>query len=177
LPENQKTYLAELRYHGMAGAAIEDFGQEFVEPIEDIIVRNKFEIKEIDNFLLARHAREANAQLERINPDREKNEALSGMTNEQADRILTEYRNNTDMQEIGRIADLIGNFSRDLLVESGLETAETVQKWRDTYQHYVPLMREGFGSRMLKRGAGSTCAGSPSPGPGPSAKSKTCWST
>lgn len=78
LPEAQDAYLAELRYHGMAGAAIEDFQRDHVDPLLESIQKSGLTIDQVDDYLHARHAPEANAQLKRINPDREDNDALSG---------------------------------------------------------------------------------------------------
>lgn len=153
LPEAEDAYLAELRYHGMAGAAIDDFQREHVDPLLKVISESGTGMEDVDLYLQARHAREANAQLERINPDRPDNTALSGMSNQEAAAILARL-DSPALRDIGARVDAITAARREKLVDAGLETQDTVDKWEAAYQHYVPLKREGHGSSMPRRGKG-----------------------
>ena len=74
-----------------AGAKIEDFTNEHVDPLIEFISKTDLKIEDIDVYLHARHAAEANAQLKRINPDRENNESLSGMSDEYADQVINSF--------------------------------------------------------------------------------------
>jgi len=157
LPETEDAYLAELRYHGMAGAAIEDFQRDHVDPLLAAVQAAGLSTADIDEFLHARHAPEANAQLKRINPDRKGNDALSGMSNEESAAVIERARAAGKLyalEDIGRRADAITAARRNLLVQSGLETRETVSQWEQTYSHYVPLHREGKGDRLPRKGKG-----------------------
>ena len=157
LPEGEDAYLAELRYHGMAGAAIEDFHREHVEPLMEAIADAKLTVDDVDLYLRARHAPEANAQLERINPDREDNQALSGMSNDEAAAVMAKFRADGHSDALNGIAervDAITAARRRMLVEAGLETQETVDKWEETYRYYVPLKREGHVGQLPPRGKG-----------------------
>jgi len=157
LPEAEDAYLAELRYHGMAGAAIEDFQRDHVDPLLAAVQAAGLSTADIDEFLHARHAPEANAQLKRINPDRKDNDALSGMTDEEAAAVIEKARATGKLdalEDIGRRADAITAARRNLLVQSGLETRETIAQWERTYSHYVPLHREGKGDRLPRKGKG-----------------------
>ncbi len=157
LTEEQDAYLAETRYHGMAAAAIDDFEETHIDPLMKVMSDAGLSVEDVDRFLHARHAREANERLKKINPEREDNEALSGMTNEEAVRILTETRTGRNAgayEQIGEMVDQMTAARRALLVEAGLETPETVARWESTYQHYVPLMREGKSGAMPRRGRG-----------------------
>lgn len=157
LPEAEDAYLAELRYHGMAGAAIEDFQRDHVDPLLAAVQAAGLSTADIDEFLHARHAPEANAQLKRINPDRKDNDALSGMSDEQAAAVIERARSAGKLdalEDIGRRADAITAARRNLLVQSGLETRETIDQWERTYSHYVPLHREGKGDRLPRKGKG-----------------------
>ena len=81
-------------------------------------------VAEVDNYLHARHAPEANAQLERINPDRDDNKALSGMSNEEAAK--REERQTAPVTNFLRnlkISDPGGEFLDAL-------TDRSVEKWR-----------------------------------------------
>jgi len=179
LAEPEDAYLSELRYHGMAGAAIEDFQRDHVDPLVEKISESGLDIEDVESYLHARHAPEANAQLKRINPidpqkdlnigeDGDKsrglkdNDGLSGMTNEAASTIIADFEASGDLQkleEIAALTDAITASQRKLLVESGLETAKTVAKWESTYEFYVPLQREGFGDTPPQRGKGFSVTG------------------
>jgi predicted GNAT family acetyltransferase len=157
LPEEQDAYLAETRYHGMAAAAIEDFQEEHVDPMLELMSSNDIDISEADEYLHARHAKEANARLKEINPDRPDNEALSGMTDNEADLILDHVNglpNSESFKELGKMVDKVTKAHRDILLESGQESKETIKEWEDTYDFYVPLMREGKPGRIPRRGRG-----------------------
>ncbi|MDE2022334.1 MAG: hypothetical protein KGI71_05500, partial [Patescibacteria group bacterium] len=107
---------------------------------------------QLDRYLYARHAQEANAYLREINPDRDDRDALSGMTDEEADRILKEAP--ASMERLGRRVDAIVARTRDLMVSYGLESQATIDAWRARYQYYVPLQRAGFEDEGT-RGTGS----------------------
>jgi hypothetical protein len=158
LPEEQDAYLAETRYHGMAAAAIEDFQEEYVNPILELMSSNDIDIAEADEYLHARHAKEANARLKEINPDRENNEALSGMTDIESNAILNGISSSPKaeaFQSLGEMVDQVTKAQRDILRESGLESEETIKQWENTYKYYVPLMREGKSEgKMPRRGRG-----------------------
>jgi hypothetical protein len=157
LPEGQDAYNAETRYHGIASAAIEDFEEEHIEPILDLMGDNDIDIDQLDDYLHARHAKEANAVLMERNPDRADNESLAGMTDNEADLILnhvSELPNSAAFEELGRMHDRITKAHRDILRESGQVSPETIEQWEDTYDFYAPLMREGKVSRMPRRGRG-----------------------
>lgn len=88
LPENEDAYLAELRYHGMAGAAIEDFQRDHVDPMLKAIKDAGLDIDRVDEFLHARHAKEANAQLRKINPTEDELEQRIAEAAESGDFVL-----------------------------------------------------------------------------------------
>lgn len=162
LTEAEDAYLAELRYHGQAGAAIEDFQREHVDPLVKQVSESGLTIDEVDKYLHARHAPEANAQLAKVNPDREDNQALSGMSNEEAERIIDQFRREgkiAGLHVIGRKVDEITKMRRDLLRSSGLETDDVINKWEETYKHYVPLYREESALARPGKGKGFSVTG------------------
>lgn len=162
VPEAEDAYLAELRYHGIAGAAIEDFQRDYVEPLVEEISKSGLAIEDVESYLHARHAPEANAQLKRINPDRENNEALSGMSDEEAGEIIGAVDDAGQLPQLEVLAGMIDSITqaqRKLMVESGLETAKAIAKWEETYDYYVPLHREGFAGLPPQRGKGFSVTG------------------
>jgi hypothetical protein len=157
LPESQDGYLAELRYHSMAAAKIDDVEKNHVNPLTKLMSENNIDVEQAAEYLHARHAPEANEVLKRRNPDRKDNESLSGMTDDEAYRIVNRIENGPKAEfykEIARRIDTIVEETRDILVDNGLEKRETVEAWKKTYKFYVPLMREGKGEAMPRRGRG-----------------------
>jgi len=97
-------------------------------------------------LLYARHAKERNAEMAKINP-RFATDGGSGMTDAQADFAVTQLQEDygSKFAELERIAkDLQGitNSTLDILESTGVYTPEQAQAMRDTYANYVPL--KGF---------------------------------
>lgn len=150
--------LQEELYHGRAAKRTQDFLTDELKPLLDAMRLNDVSVEELERYLHARHAREANEYLASINPDLPDNEALSGMTNEEADRILAE----ADRAKLDRLAarvDAIIARNRELLIEYGLETPETIAAWRNQYAFYVPLRRAGFEAEGQGTGPGRSVRG------------------
>jgi N12 class adenine-specific DNA methylase len=104
-------------------------------------------IEEVEEYLHARHAPEANAQIASINPtDPNMQDGGSGMLTQDAlDYMAALPRSKAlALGRVARLVDDINEGTKQLLVVSGLEKAETIAEWDATYQHYVPLQREGF---------------------------------
>jgi hypothetical protein len=150
--EETDAYNAEVRYHSKVGDKVDSFQEESVKPILDLMHNNNLSTETVDDYLHARHAVEANAQLERINPDLEDNKALSGMTNEQAAEILSQET--PALRSIGQMIDRITKSTRTVLVQSGLESQETIDTWESVYKNYVPLYREGTDRQTPGKGKG-----------------------
>ncbi|MBF0260269.1 MAG: strawberry notch family protein [Magnetococcales bacterium] len=157
--------LKEELYLGRVSKHTQDFLTDELRPLVDSMRLNKVSMEQLDEYLHARHAEEANAHLREINPDREDNEALSGMTNEEARRILAE----ADRPKMDRLAarvDSILSRTRRLLVDYGLESQSTVNTWINQYSAYVPLHREGYEDGTPGTGQGRSVRG-------PQSKSRT----
>lgn len=162
-------YLQEELFHGRSAKGIKDFLSKEMRPLLARMRFNHVPLAELEQFLHARHAPEANAHIARANPD---NPGLqdggSGMTNQEAAAFMAalapERRQVFDA--LAAQVDEINAGTRRLLVESGLETAETVRAWEAAYQHYVPLHREDAERGGLGTGQGFSVRG-------PAAKRRT----
>jgi len=138
--QKEELYLGKVAYQNQT------FLNDELKPLVDAMRLSKVSMAELEQYLHARHAKEANAYLQSINADREDNTALSGMTNEEAEKILRKA--DPKMETLAKRVDRIIDKSRKLMVEYGLESQETVNAWAKQYQHYVPLYREGKEPRM-----------------------------
>lgn len=151
--------LKEELYLGRVSKLNQDFITDELRPLVDAMRLNKISLAQMDEYLYARHAKEANAHLKEINPDREDNDALSGMTDEEADRILDDNASPA-LERLAARVDAILEKTRAQLVAYGLESQETVDAWRDAYDFYVPLHREGYEDGTPGTGQGRSVRGS-----------------
>lgn len=150
-------------WEGKAGERLHDFDEGAVQPLLAAISRTGLEWDEVGNWLVARHAEEANAYLAEINPDMDpdKRFRLSGMSNEQARGILERNANNANLWEVGELVDQINRDRVAMLVREGLITADMAGAWQGRYTHYVPLKREEAegGDHLPARGQGFNIKG------------------
>lgn len=147
-------YLQEELYHGRAAKRTEDFVAQELEPLVRYMSSAGLKMPELEEFLHARHAKEANAVIARRNPDLP--DGGSGMTNAEADAVMAAY-SPTKRSLLGKAAEKVDAIiaqTRQTFVEYGLESQDTVDAWGQTFAHYVPLMREQEGDGMAGLGTG-----------------------
>jgi hypothetical protein len=91
-----------------------------------------------------------------VKPFRGDNTALSGMSNAEIDANGTRKA----LERVSAIIDAITSKTRQIFIDSGLETPETIEKWTEKYEHYVPLHRDEVGrdSGILEIGLPMPCA-------------------
>jgi hypothetical protein len=148
IDEAADAYLHEELFPRRAAGRIEEFNQDMVEPLMKEMATSGITIDELEDYLHARHAPEANARLKALNPDRTDNDSLSGMSDDVARNIMAAARADGSIGKLESLAKRVDaiNESRLRILESeGLESAKTIKQWRDTYKFYVPLHREGVG--------------------------------
>lgn len=156
IPEKFDAYLKEELYHGRVSARVNKFRERELRPlIEDLRVR-KVSMEELEAFLWARHARERNAQIAKINPDMP--DAASGLTNRQADDYMAgadvkdsagevvikglDQSKLADLKALAARVDKMVAGTRQIWLQYGLDDMDTVVAMEAAYKHYVPLKRE-----------------------------------
>mgnify|MGYP000974726706 CR=1 FL=1 len=159
IPDELNPVLREELYMGRVTASTQGFLNGELRPLVDAMRLNKVTLEQLDSYLHARHAKEANAHLKAINPDRENNDALSGMTDAEAERILA-AADRSKMDRLAAKVDAILGKTRQMLVDYGLESQGTVDGWAKDYQYYVPLHREGYEEGSPGTGQGRSVRGS-----------------
>ncbi|GAG53612.1 unnamed protein product, partial [marine sediment metagenome] len=164
IPDNTDAYQTEELYHGKVGRRVGEFDVDHLDPLADSIHESGLDLEDVESFLYARHAPEANKRLQDINPKREDNEALSGMSNEEAGVVMAKYAGNKAMLDIVSQVDAITKKTRQVLVDEGLATPEEIAAWESAYKYYVPLKREGKAlvAGMPKKGTGMDIKGAES---------------
>lgn len=142
--DDANAYQKAATWEGKAGKRLNDFDERYVQPILEKVAESGLSIDAVGEWLVARHAEEANAYLEEINPDKPPAERgrLSGMSNDEATAILAEHQDNAALQQVGNAVDMLNRQRVRLLVKEGLITQKMADLWQDRYEHYVPLKRE-----------------------------------
>jgi GGDEF domain-containing protein len=142
LIEKFNPYLAEELFHGRAAKRTQDFVNTELKPlIADLRMRG-LDIDALDQYLHARHAKEANALIAQRDPEMQ--DGGSGMTNKEAD----EYLSSLSADKKARLAaaakrvDAIIAKTRDMYVSYALVSKDQADGWAQMFEHYVPLMRE-----------------------------------
>lgn len=163
--EDADAYLNEELYHGKVAARVEAIYKDRVEPIlAKIAVAGKnagVTMDDVNQYLHARHAPERNAAMKAINPDMKNNEALSGMSNQEAAKVMADFTaagKDKALALIARDVDQLLTDTRTNLVADGLEDAGVVSAWEAAYKHYVPLQRD-IGSSGTPKGMGFSVRG------------------
>lgn len=152
-------YQKEELYHGRAAKQSQDFLNKQLKPLLDEMRMRKVSLQEFEGYLWNRHAQERNEQIAKVNdrfPD-----GGSGIKTEDARRYLagipTEKR--SAYEALAKRVDQITRDNMQMMVDSGLETQDTVDSMRGAYKYYVPLLRhesasyDGRGSGYSIKGA------------------------
>lgn len=151
IADNINAYLQEELYHGRVAKRVQDFTRDELEPLLNAMNEAGVTMPDFEHYLWARHAPERNAQIALINPGMP--DGGSGLTNQEAktfmDNIAPDQK--AKFESLAAMVDGINKRSLDILVKYGIEDMSLPQTLGDTYQYYVPLMRE----EMDKGGSGA----------------------
>lgn len=155
--DNVDPYLQETLFHGRAAKRVTAFAEDELRPLLQDMQARGVSQQELEDYLWAAHAAERNAQVARVNPNMP--DGGSGLTNAQAAAVLQglplavglpgamrdiklDPNKMAAYAALQRRVDAITNRTLDTLVAYGLESKDTVDLWRRTYAHYVPLNRD-----------------------------------
>jgi hypothetical protein len=153
-------YLREELSHGRSAKLNKDFIQRELNPLLKEMSDAGITIQQLDEFLHARHAKEANAQIATINPSMP--DGGSGLLNAEADAYMNSLTP-PERAKLTQIANKVEGIIREtqrMMVNYGLESQATIDQWNTTYKHYVPLQREGVIEGGLGMAQGISVRGS-----------------
>jgi nicotinic acid mononucleotide adenylyltransferase len=146
--DNDSPRLIEELHKGVVAHRVDEAKKTLVEPMLRAIAVSNLSVKDVGNYLWARHAAERNAQMMKVNgPNSPDN--LSGLSNQQAAQILQDFSaagHDAALQRIAAMVDNITKETRSILVNEGLESVDTIRAWGKAYSNYVPLFRDQEGS-------------------------------
>tara|TARA_S200002703_G_scaffold11653_2_gene10571 strand:- start:209 stop:7294 length:7086 start_codon:yes stop_codon:yes gene_type:complete len=154
IDERWNPYLQEELYHGRTAKETKNFLNNELKPLLEDLQRFGVNIKDFDNYLWNRHAEERNIQMAKVNPDMP--DGGSGRTTAEARDYLANLspQKRRVFEQLAQRVDNITSQTRQILKDSSLEAAETVDTWESTYEKYVPLEREEFDFQPMQPGAG-----------------------
>jgi hypothetical protein len=139
--EAEDIKLKETNYSGRLDARVKDFMQKEFAPVITALAKEKVSRETFEEYLLMRHAKEANEYYRRNKgtPD-----GGSGVLDKEVDEYLRalDAELKQKMMPIAEMIDKITHRSAQILIEYGVESNNTINKWFGSYQHYVPLSRD-----------------------------------
>ena len=133
--ELSNVYDAEERYHAKVANQLEDFREKVRNPLVEKIAKAGFTLSDVQDFLLAQHASEANKQIQKVRND---SEALAyGITDEEASEYLSKAK-----PELATLANELRDVTeqaKQLRLDAGILNKDITDNWDNTYKHYVPV--------------------------------------
>lgn len=154
IADDLDVYLQEELYHGRAAKRTQDFVSNELEPLMKYMADSGLKMQDVQDYLHARHAKEANRVVAQRNPGLP--DGGSGMTDAEADAVLASFNaiRRAQLERAAARVDAMIAGTRQAFVAYGLESQDTVDAWAKTFAHYVPLMREQDGDGMAGLGTG-----------------------
>lgn len=160
-------YLQEELFHGRTAKQTTDFIQTELRPLVEDMQKRGVSLAELEEYLHNRHAEERNEQIAKVNPNMP--DGGSGIDTADAQAYLAGLTpdQKRDFTALAARIDAINQNTRDLLVNSGLESQETIDAWEKSYSNYVPLYRDDIdfstqGAGGMRTGQGYSVKGAAS---------------
>ena len=158
-------YLMEELFHGRSAKQTRDFMKNELRPLLQEMKRMNVSTEELEKYLHNRHAQERNEQIAKVNPTMQ--DGGSGIDTADAQAYLAALTTEQQQKysDLANMVDTITRSTRQLMVDSGLESQETINQWEKTYGSYIPLNREDIdysSSQGTSAGQGYSVRGSAS---------------
>lgn len=158
LDDEVNAYQREELYHGRAAKQSQDFLNRELRPLLDEMKARKVSLQDFETYLWNRHAEERNVAIAKVNdrfPD-----GGSGIQTADARAYLANLDpdKRRAFEALAARVDAMTSRNLQMMVDSGLETQETVDAMRGAYKAYVPLLR-GESSSYTGRGQGYSIKG------------------
>ncbi|MBN9123247.1 MAG: hypothetical protein J0I60_00745, partial [Nitrosospira sp.] len=148
IADKWNAYLQEELFHGRAAKRVQDFVNDELRPIIQGMKLRGLTVEELDQYLHARHAEEANKLIAQRDPNMA--DGGSGMTTKDARAYLSGLPADKKqrLENVAKMVDAVIAKTRDLYLSYGLIDQATADSWKNMFQHYVPLMREDHDGGM-----------------------------
>lgn len=166
LNDEINAYQKEMLSHGAIAEKEKQFIEKELRPLLNAMKSNNITLAELNTYLHNRHAEERNIQMNKVNqipvfdangkpvigangePVMQTNPAIldrgSGISTENARQYMAalDPKRKAEFNKLAADVDKIIKKTQKILIDSGIETQETVDRWNSTYGFYVPLFRE-----------------------------------
>jgi hypothetical protein len=171
ITDDINVYEKEQLFHGKVATAIREYLLNELLPAIKKLKELNLKPKEMQDYLLARHAEERNNKMNELNKldprtgeERttpwELQDRASGMSTADARAFLKglDPAKKKSLETVAKMFDDMVTGTQKILVDSGADSQDTIDAWNDTYQHYVPLFRieedfiNGMGASGLSKG-------------------------
>jgi N12 class adenine-specific DNA methylase len=153
LPDDKDFYTLKRLLPGKMTAMLGSFEHEYRRPIAEHLGRNGINPKDAGDYLWAKHAMERNVEISRLyanDPTSAFHQAAfdvdavggSGLSARQARTMINDFEGRPNGPAFRQLSEMNKNmvaFGRRLMVDYGLESQDTVDKWASTYPNYVDL--------------------------------------
>jgi hypothetical protein len=155
-------YLQETLYHGRTAKRTQDYLKNELEKQVELMQKYGLTKEEVGTYLHNRHAEEANRHIAERNPQFP--DGGSGINTEDARAYLAGLKpeKRKQLEEVAKLIDDSVRTMQDELVRDGLESADTINTWREMFQYYIPLNRvdSDFDTHgAMSQGAGYSTSG------------------
>ena len=148
-------YLQEELYHGRTAKQTKDFLTEELRPLMQAMDKAGVSIADMETYLKNRHAIAYNAQVAKVNPKMP--DGGSGIKTADAQKYLSSLSSadKAKYEALAKRVDAITKGTRNLLVDSGLETEKVIKNWEAAFPFYVPLKRDDIDYAYTAGGMGT----------------------
>jgi len=142
MPESDSFYSAFETFLSKKNGMLQRLRLDYVDPLTDAIsdaIKNGVTLDMLNDYIQARGAAERNAAIAQINKDMP--DGGSGITDARAEEMLLELELSGKMRDILRVAklhDRLRDRTQQIMVDSGLVSAETMADWKKKYPNYTP---------------------------------------
>jgi len=147
-------YLKETLYHGRTAKQTEDFLSDELRPLLQDMAKRNVSVPDFEFYLQNRHAQAYNELVASRNsqmPD-----GGSGIFTQDAQDYLANLtkEEKANFEALAKEVDKIVRGTQDILVDQGLEKAETIETWNEKLPDYVPLQRDPDELDFVSTGSG-----------------------
>ena len=143
--DKNNPYQQEELYHNRASKRVDDFVSKELNPLLEEMKKRGVTLDQVEEYLQARHAEEANRVIAERNPDdTELQDGGSGMNTADAKEYL-DGLSKSERERLSAVAkklDAILESTRNIYVSEKLVSKAQMSSWKNMFKHYIPLMRE-----------------------------------
>lgn len=147
-------YLQEELYHGRTADQTKNFLKDELQPLLKDMQKRGVVLEDFETYLHMRNAQAYNELVASRNPQMP--DSGSGIETAVAQDYLANLtkEDRKNYEELAAGIDKIVTGTQEILVDTGMEKAETIQGWREKLPNYVPMKRDENELDFVSTGSG-----------------------